>query len=253
MNNKPVVLVTRPEPAATQLCNLLAANKLDYVKQPLLSYKASGSSEQLQNTLLQHPPKIIIFVSKAAVEFAHQIAPLAHWCANAKTILAVGNKTQQALLSLGIQAIAPEQHNSEGLLALPQLCHEQVAKQNILIVRGNGGRETLANTLKSRGAIVNYLESYQRYWLDFSEDSSKIWLNSQINTIVITSGEMLTHLINHLGNEKRYWVENANWLVISERIAELAQQLEIKKIYLSDGANNKAISHALMNMEHIND
>ncbi|WP_275576186.1 uroporphyrinogen-III synthase [Aquitalea magnusonii] len=50
--------------------------------------------------------------------------------------------------------------DSEALLALPQLA--DVAGQHWLIVRGQGGRALLADTLCARGAQVSLAEVYQR-------------------------------------------------------------------------------------------
>ena len=57
--------------------------------------------------------------------------------------------------------IAPAQGmNTEALLKLPEL--HQIDGQRFLILRGVGGRETLATQLRARGAHVDYAECYRR-------------------------------------------------------------------------------------------
>ncbi|MFW8114831.1 uroporphyrinogen-III synthase, partial [Klebsiella pneumoniae] len=74
---------------------------------------------------------------------------------------AVGEQTAEAVWqAFGIRAAVPKQHDSEGLLALTSL--QQVAGQNIVLVKGKDGRPTIAQALKQREAFLNSLVVYQR-------------------------------------------------------------------------------------------
>ena len=77
---------------------------------------------------------------------------------------AIGQGTVRALAAHGVHGcIAPEQRfDSEALLALPELQAERVAGQRVLILRGDGGRELLAETLSARGALVDLVSCYRR-------------------------------------------------------------------------------------------
>lgn len=69
-------------------------------------------------------------------------------------------------------------YNSEALLDLSELQH--VSQKNIVIIRGENGRNTLANTLEKRGAKVNYQDVYRRDIpeIDCTEVSQLIIKNS---------------------------------------------------------------------------
>jgi uroporphyrinogen-III synthase len=74
---------------------------------------------------------------------------------------AIGQATAEALRRQGITVAAqPAAANSEGLLELPQF--SGVAGQAILLLKGEGGRQLLHDTLVARGARVLPLAVYRR-------------------------------------------------------------------------------------------
>ena len=77
----------------------------------------------------------------------------------------------------------PEHHDSEGLIALAAL--QNVARKNVLIIRGDGGRELIAEKLSDRGASVHYFESYRRVWRNLPIELIKTWQQQQINCILV--------------------------------------------------------------------
>lgn len=240
------VLIARPEKKAQALSLLLNQQGIACVSQPLFDYQPLAEHQQSKTLLTS--ANIIIFVSVAAVEFADASLAATHW--QHQHIIAVGNATKSALQALGLENIlCPSQENSEGVLALALLC-ENLVNKNITIVRGNGGREHLATELKQRGAIVNYLESYQRIWRTFPKDIDKQWYQQQINCIVVTSNALLDKLIEltqvtNLATENdatRHWRNKCIWLVASKRIADYAQQLGLVNVIQSNGANDLVIS-----------
>lgn len=237
------VLITRPADRGQKLTQQLQALGIIVTSQALFDYQNNSSQASLQQRLTNQPNAMIIFVSVAAVTHANATWPIAHWAC--KALFAVGSATQAALQALTKQSIiCPNQHNSEGLLALPQLT--QVRKQDIIIVRGDGGREYLAQQLKHRGANVSYIESYQRIWRTFSNNIAKQWQARQINCIVITSNALLERVIHLSKHTNKNWRDNCLWIVASKRIAEHAKQLGLTKIINANGANDQAILKALM-------
>ncbi|MDP7592896.1 MAG: uroporphyrinogen-III synthase [Litorilituus sp.] len=254
--NKLNVLITRPEKKAQQLALSLQQQGILCVNQPLFDYHPLANANQCKSVLTQ--VDIVIFVSVAAVEFANKVLSAGNW--QYQHIFAVGRATQKALEQLGIKKVhVPRQESSEGLLALP-LLNDKLSQQQVTIVRGNGGREHLADTITSRGASVNYLESYQRVWRTLPKDISKQWYEQEINCIVITSNAILTKLAEILAifdpsstdTATLHWLNNCTWLVVSTRIAKTAKRLGFKHVFTSSGASDEQICLALTTLSSNN-
>jgi uroporphyrinogen-III synthase len=174
-----------------------------------------------------------------------------------QTWLAVGPATAEALGQWHIHAICPEKApHSEGMLALPELCH--VRDQKILILRGRGGRDTLADNLRTRGAKVDYLELYERSlptvdlnilqnWLDETGTSGQ---NSQTEpalfrpVITATSSESLKNL-RQLAGATATQLTARPLVVPSERLAEFAYAQGFHTIWVAKGATEEALIDCL--------
>lgn len=247
-DNKPLnILITRPEPSGRQLADTLSTAGYNCYCQPLFEYQAKASRNEIKQTLAQISAQPwLIFVSVAAVEFAHQQLPISKW--QADKIFAIGDATKKRLLALGVaQVIAPEKQISEGLLATPEL--NSVENQHIVIVRGDGGRELIATTLAERGAKVTYIESYQRQWLNLDQSYIQQWRNLKINCFIITSNALLETVVQLIKGDDNFWQNTCLWLVASERIADNAARLGLDNIVCSHGASDQAILSCLRNME----
>ena len=235
------ILITRPEKAGRALQDCLKKQGYQSYCQPCFDYQGSENVKQLQRIQQQVIPSIVIFISVAAVEFANKLLPIIFW--PKQDVIAVGHATWQALQALGINASLPEKHDSEGLLALPPL--QYVQEKTVLIVRGDGGRELIAEDLRNRGATVHYFESYRRVWRNYSVELIKTWHQQQINCILITSNALLEFIVNLIGDTDSYWREQCLWIVVSNRIANNAKNMGINRIITANGASTKAIINAL--------
>ena len=96
-------------------------------------------------------------------------------------------------------------YDSEHLLASPEFAHVQ--GQRILIVRGGGGRELLAEQLTARGAEVAYAEVYDRRCaVPIPGAVAAVeaeWSRGEIQVITATSGELLRCLFEILSPDGR--------------------------------------------------
>ena len=168
------------------------------IRFPTLAIVALDDVSTIQNTLA-HLDKYqwLVFVSVNAVTM-HSYYSDGVKIKNSKSIriAAIGKATAQALALAGLPVdLVPESgYNSEALLAMPQM--QQINGQNCLIVRGEGGREELATTLRSRGAYVEYLDVYKRITPNIDNSQVSLLLaQDKLDVITVTSGEALQNLL----------------------------------------------------------
>lgn len=183
------LLITQSEPGNQLLCQRIEALGGRALAWPAIQIAPLLQTEKILNPREYFSRYIgIIFVSTSAVQYGLDYLLSAQTFApTAPCLLAIGKTTAALLQDKGLSPVYPEHEaNSEALLALPLL--QSIAGQKWLIVRGQGGREYLADTLSQRGAEVHYLEVYQRKAADFPEESLSDFLDHQsVHAIVFAS------------------------------------------------------------------
>lgn len=135
---------------------------------------------------------------------------------------AIGPATAGELRAYGIQQVLiPEsRYDSESLLILPQM--HDMQHRRVMIFRGVGGRELLAETLRERGAQVTFAECYRR--VNPQRDAGDLpvlWQNGQLHALVVTSSEALRNLLQLAGDAR--WLRETLMCVNHPRIAEAAR------------------------------
>ncbi|MBB1635761.1 fused uroporphyrinogen-III synthase HemD/membrane protein HemX [Cupriavidus sp. UME77] len=194
---RPTVVVTRPAGQSRQLTEALSAAGLDVLGFPLLAIGPVADDAPLRAALAQLADfALVVFVSPNAVAFALdalgqvQDKPAPQWPASV-AVAVVGPASVAALAERGIAApnyrvIAPAgcttgheadngdaanggdgaaaRFDSEALWQQleAQLGAGALAGRQVLIIRGNGGRDWLAERLRAVGADVQAVEAYQR-------------------------------------------------------------------------------------------
>lgn len=142
-----------------------------------------------------------LFVSPTSVERAWPEIRRQHdgWPPGVVPV-AVGQGTARALAGQGLAGVvvADAGADSESLLALDVFA--DMTGKRVLIVRGAGGRELLADTLRTRGAEVDYAECYRR--LPPAADPAPLlarWRAGGIAAVTVTSREVFANLVALLG------------------------------------------------------
>lgn len=225
------VLVTRPAHQAQAFCDMIEAAggmALRFPVTEILSPRDGGRLDALIDRLDTFD--IALFVSPNAVAMAaNRIHARRDWPAHLR-VGAVGRKSAQELERAGHPAhiCPPRRFDSEALLAEPEL--QDVAGKRIVIFRGDGGRELLGDTLKERGALVEYAEAYRRGRPD--ADTGQLmhhWSRGELDLITITSSEGLRNLFDMVGKLGRMWLCRTPLVVGSERMVDTARRLGIRE------------------------
>jgi uroporphyrinogen-III synthase len=237
------VLVTRPAHQAENLCRLIEEQGGEAIRFPTLEIVSRDDASEITKTLANLDRfQWVVFISANAVNFALKANDGKMDRLKFVRYAAVGRSTAQAMAMVGLPVdLVPESgYNSEALLAMPQL--QQVDGQNCLIVRGEGGREELANTLRSRGANVEYLEVYKRIIPD-NDGSPVVKLLTQhyLDVITVTSAEALQNLIIMLGEKNYKLLSLIPLVVVSDRIRRIAADMGFNRITVTDSPIDTAI------------
>lgn len=164
-------------------------------------------------------------------------------------LLAVGPASAAELKSLGVPVqTAAGGVGSEDLLALETL--QRVQGKRIAIVRGRGGRELLADTLRQRGAHVEYIELYERREPETpAEPLSQLLKRERINAITVTSSQILETLIRRLGGSGDGNIAEAGLiplLVPSARVAQQAVAAGFTRVIDVAGADDETLLSGLI-------
>jgi uroporphyrinogen-III synthase len=189
------VLVTRPRVQRQGLIDAIEAEGGSAVLFPVIDVIGRDPADIANDASQLFEPDIVIFVSVNAVRFGKSLAGSAQ-------IAAIGPATVSAVESCGLTVAirSADGFTSEQLLQTPEL--QDVDGKVIRIIRGNGGREMLADTLRQRGATVEYLEVYSRQVPDYSDaELAKIerqLVAREIDVITIMSVESFANLVTLL-------------------------------------------------------
>ncbi|MGB9093623.1 MAG: uroporphyrinogen-III synthase, partial [Gallionella sp.] len=100
----------------------------------------------------------------------------------------------------------------------------------VMIFRGDGGRELLGDTLRERGATVEYASCYRR--AKSQQDKGKL-LAARPDAIIVTSSEAMEHLCQMLDAGDRDALRNTVLFVPHARIAKLARDLGWRQVHVT--------------------
>ena len=217
------VLVTRPLHQAHELLSAIDAANGRAIPFPVLDIVSRPSDEMESDVAALPQPDIVVFVSANAVR-----AGYAAFANSTAKIAAIGPATAQAIQAAGgtIDIVPKEGFDSDHLLATTAL--HTVKDKSIVIVRGQSGRELLAETLRHRGADVHYLSAYRRMTRSVPTDElervNRAWQRGEIDAVVVMSVATLDALIELLPAESLDQLRKTPLVAPSERVIQTALQ-----------------------------
>jgi uroporphyrinogen-III synthase len=234
------VLVTRPAHQAEPLCQLISAEGGEPIRLPVIEIiEVDDKSALLECRAHLDELDIAVFISANAVTKSLPTLLAQGPLPSHLQLIAVGKSTAKTLKNWGLTVKSPKPpFNSEAMLEMPEM--QQVEGQKIVIFRGEGGRELLAQTLRKRGATVNYINVYRRV-----QAPTPAWINElAIDIITVTSVEGLEHLLAMLAQHR--CLSHTPFVVMSERIRLSAQQYGIQvPIFVAPTASDQGLLEAI--------
>ncbi len=244
------VVVTRPEPFATPLIEAIEAHAGQAIYYPTIAIEAIDDPHSIASaTGMLIDADIIILISRNAIEFASQL--LDEKLFNKPAIAVIGQSsadTFSTLFKRQVGIMPATTIDSEGLLQTPSLQPAQVKDKRIVIIRGEGGREHLANRLAERGARVNYVELYRRTIPQgHHRKPDPDWINGKINAVITTSNAILENLLEMTPESQRAALLNIPQIVASKRGQKVAASLGfLYDAVVSDNASTDALIDTLI-------
>jgi len=217
------IAITRPAEQARVLSDLIVASGGNAIPFPLLAISPLADYSAFDQILTGLPGcDWGIFISSNAVQqgMPRVLARFSPLPPNLR-FAAIGPATAEELGRYGVsQVLIPAgRYDSESLLALPEM--HDMQHRRVIIFRGAGGRELLADTLRARGATVAFAECYRRVNPQRDTgDLPRLWQNGQLHALVVTSSEALRNLLQLAGNAR--WLREVLICVNHPRIAEAA-------------------------------
>jgi uroporphyrinogen-III synthase len=184
----------------------------------------------------------IIFISTNAVHFfLERVKKLSLQIPKNLIFSSIGPTTKLLLQKkLSVDVHFPiKTFDSEHLLK--EKIYNNVEGQKILIIRGEGGRETLKNALEEKGGIVNYGECYVRKYVDIDLIQLKNDLvNYHHQFILFSSTNSAKHFIDQLHNIETGWLQNIKIIVNHKKIEGLLSKI-FKNIFVCNNIDTQNI------------
>jgi uroporphyrinogen-III synthase len=248
------VIITRPHAQATPFAQRVAACGRQAVIFPLLDIHPLDDTALLRATLAGlEDYALVAFVSPNAIDAA--FAHIAKWPAAVK-ISVMGEGSRMALAAHGLTdanatIYSPnnaERTDSETLLEALDLDALRSSGRKILIIRGDSGRELLADRLREQGFEVTQVAAYSRsapLWTPALRQQLLALLDEK-NDWIVTSSEalrVLVKMVAQLDNPGSVAKMQQQRLIVPHtRIAETAKKEGFLNVLLTGSGDERLLA-----------
>lgn len=250
------VLVTRPAQQATQWVHELRRVGIDAEALPLIEIQPAPESAALTQAWSRlAQTRLVVFVSSNAVQYFFDAKPAGTQWPALLQAASTGPGTTSALLARGVAAACitepaadAAQFDSESLWQRLE-CKDWRGAQ-VLIVRGDGGREWLAHKLQSLGAQVDAVSAYRRAAPSFTRSEMELLAQAvaepRLHLWLFSSSEAVAHLAQALrdANLAQSWA-----IATHPRIAARAEGAGFGKV-LNSRPTLDAVAACVKSAEH---
>lgn len=229
------VVITRPLAQAMPLAQRVAAIGREAVVFPLLDIQALPDQAQLRSALQDLSAcAMVAFVSPNAIDAAFALRSA--WPSDV-AIAVMGEGSRRALAAYGVTSANaniispsdPERTDSQTLLEALDL--DALRGKRVLVIRGESGRELLADALRVQGVDVMQVAAYRRSApvLDQARQGQLLRLLDVQGDWIITSSEalrILLQLVREVAGDNGVVKMQQQCLVVPHvRISETARAL----------------------------
>jgi uroporphyrinogen-III synthase len=264
------IIVTRPSGQARQLIEVLTSSiELSGVAKcslpEILSLPLLTIVPKTDEALAAHIASLLqdadlaIFVSPNAIECVMRLLER-NWQNFSKRIIPIGvmgGSSRVALQHHGVGAevnptpiVMPqdkERWDSAGLWQELQSLGSNWQGKRVLIFKGEGGRDWLADTLKNAGAQVEEISSYTRVPLDIDNSawdairkldfSKSLWL--------LTSSEAVRYLGSVIQDQFTQNLSSASALCPHHNIADAAEEIGFGEVFTTEPGDESLVKASL--------
>jgi uroporphyrinogen-III synthase len=218
------VIVTRPAAEAAEWVEALRGRGFDAVPLPLIAIEPAADTASLRTAWQRLASyRAAMFVSANAVRGFFAARP--HASAFTPRAWATGDGTRGALLQAGVapaQVDSPPadaaRFDSEALWH--EVAHQCRAGDRVLLVRGGGGRDWLADRLAAEGVGVDTVQAYSRARPAWTPAQLALAAQAARDTWLFSSSQAIAHLRAALPAQQ--WHE-ARAVATHPRIAQAAR------------------------------
>lgn len=188
---------------------------------------------------------LAIFTSPNAAQLAMQRIAQAGGLPAGMRVAVLGPGTAAELKKFGVREMITPQADFDSEALLDALSELKFAGKSVVIFRGQGGRELLGDSLRQRGADVEYVECYRRARPrhDLAE-LMPLWQQGRLRACLATSSEIVINLFDMAGEACRPWLCQTPMFVSHPRVAATAFAFGVHTIIVA-GMGDEALATGL--------